>query len=535
VEQPDALRKRQQTVQDLLVGSAKALGQELKDQPQVRAELQGVLGRLLHNLALGDEAIAVRQQRVDQLQALHAPPAELAQAWRELADSQDMRGDVKAAGDSLRQGLALCRDAGMAPPALCWGMQAALGWQDVLAGKLPQARAQIDPALAQLRRLAPGSAELAEALALAGDAMVFESDVLGHDNPGQAAYALRQESTELRARLWGQKSVRLARNRYQLGMSLWLQGRLALASDELARAEQDMAQAMGPTHTDTLEVALHRAWLEVLVDLNPNAMHRLQHAANALMANKGDLDPRTQFDVVTALGECLLHAGDMAEAFPYLTRAIALARKLDGQVLETGRPETNLAWYLQDVGQFESARNLLNQAHQKLRMQWGSTHPATLDVEDRLHDLDVAQYGETNPAGAANAKKILPETSATQRHTQVEAMWRGVSQGRRQNQYMTTVLTANEQMGQLAAKEGDCERALPYFRRAMLTLRAAHPDSPYLLLTRLRTGLCLVATNRMDEAEQLLRQAEARLAKPPRLGPHLVREVLSLKRALRKE
>ena len=115
VEQPDALRKRQQTVEQLLVNSAHALGTQLKDQPQVRVELQGVVGGLLHNLAITDEAIALRKQRVAQLEALGAPVAEQAQALRELADSQDARGEIADAKASLEKGLALCRQA---PPSV---------------------------------------------------------------------------------------------------------------------------------------------------------------------------------------------------------------------------------------------------------------------------------------------------------------------------------------------------------------------------------------------------------------------------------
>jgi tetratricopeptide (TPR) repeat protein len=526
VEQPDALRKRQQTVQDLLVGSAKALGQELKDQPQVRAELQGVLGRLLHNLALGDEAIAVRQQRVDQLQALHAPPAELAQAWRELADSQDMRGEVKAAGDSLRQGLALCRGAGMTPPAMCWGMQAALGWQDVLAGKLPPARGQIDPALAQLRRLAPGSAELAEALAFAGDARAFESGTLGRDGPGEVAYALQQESIHLRARLWGPQSVRLARNRFQLGMTLWMQGKLALASAELARAEQDMAQAMGPAHTDTLEIALQRGWLEVLMNLNPDAIKRVTQAAKSLMARASDIDPRTHLDAVTALGECLLYIGDMASALPHLERSLQLAHELEGSLVEAGRSETNMAWYLQDTGQFAAARKILSRALVRLRQNWGTDHALTQGLEDRIRDLDLVQAGQS----ASNVKS--DDATTRMIRGKAEAAWRATQNGRRSDLYAMTVLTANAQMGQIEASQGHCDRALGHYEANIAALHNAHPDSPYLMLTRARMGQCLVSLHQIPRAQQMLHLANTRLAKAPRLGPHLVQEVRALKLAI---
>jgi tetratricopeptide (TPR) repeat protein len=399
-------------------------------------------------------------------------------------------------------------------------MQAALGWQDVLAGKLPQARAQIDPALAQLRRLAPGSAELAEALAFAGDAMVFESDALGHDGPGQAAYALRQESTAMRARLWGPKSVRLARNRFQLGMSLWSQGRLALASDELARAEQDMAQAMGPTHTDTLEIALQRGWLEVLMDLNPDALRRVKEAAQTLMAREHDIDPRTHFDAVTAMGESLLYTGDMASALPYLKRSLILVKSLEGRIANTGRPETNMAWYLQDTGQLDKARTLLNQTLEKLSQSWGAEHEFTQGVAERLHDLDQLLSGQD---------------MVKRNRIEIESAFQAIAKGRRQNFYAMTVLTANSQLGQLESSENHWTQALHHYEVTMTALRNAHPDSPYLMVTRARMGKALVAIHRLPQAQQLLILAEARLARYPKLGPHLEREVRALRDAISNE
>jgi serine/threonine protein kinase len=520
VEQPDALRKRQQTVQDLLVGSAHALKDQLHDQPQVRAELQGVLGRLLHNLALGDDAIAVRQQRVQQLQALGAPKAELAQAWRDLADSQDVRGEQQGATASLKQGLALCRDAGMQPAALCWGLQATLGWQDVLAGRLPQARSQIEPALRQLRELAPGSAELAEA-------MVYEGDALSTANEAEPAYALYQESMAIRAKLWGPQSVKLARERYQLAIGLWSQGRLQQALKELKQAEQDMSTAMGPEHTNTLVITLQRGRLEVRINLSPDGLKRLRQAADSLIQKQAEIDIRTHFDVVHAVGEALQVTGDLKAARPYLTEAVDLAHKLRTQLPMDGGPESDLAANKQDTGEYSSARTLLTDTLKQMKERLSPGHFHLQRVKNNLAAIELAEAlakGEKLPVkddeliGPAELILLGRKQDAL---IEAESRWRAMSSQPESDQLAISRYTINDQLARALAASGQCTAALPRFADALLALEYAHPLNPNLMVTRARLGSCELKLGRIDAARRLALLVEARLSSAPKLGRHL--------------
>ncbi|HSN34069.1 MAG TPA: serine/threonine-protein kinase, partial [Ideonella sp.] len=67
IEQAEGRSKRGQSVQQLLEKSADALGSSLAGQPELRTELQRVVGRLLHDLDIGEAAVRVRQQRADAL------------------------------------------------------------------------------------------------------------------------------------------------------------------------------------------------------------------------------------------------------------------------------------------------------------------------------------------------------------------------------------------------------------------------------------------------------------------------------------
>jgi tetratricopeptide (TPR) repeat protein len=504
----------------------------------VRAELQGVLGRLLHNLALGDEAIGVRRQRVAQLQALHADPAELAQAWRELADSQDIRGELPAAAESLRQGLALCRDTGMKPPALCWGLQASLGWQDVLAGKLDQARAQIEPALAQLRQQAPGSAELAEAL-------VYEGDALSNANQPDPAYALYQASMGIRARLWGAQSVRLARERYQLGIGLWSTGRLAQAKRELSQAEQDMAQAMGTDHSNTLAIGLQKSRLDVLVDLNPVSLKKLTNTAQQLIHKQKDIDPRTHYDAEYAWGEALLYSGDLAQAYPHLINALSLANRLEGRLADRAVPELNLAWYAQLTGDFERARTTLLKAIDRLQNAQGSSGPGVRDLLETLEGLNLAEGKPPSNASTSAIELALDRIAQSDpaalmemgQFARAEPLIRSqaeaVNAKTESDQYQSVRYGAYDRMGRYLANTGQCSAAISWFNLALSTLKNAHVDNPYLMQAHARLGHCLLSTGHRSEAIKHWQLASKRAFAAPKLNPYMLKEVSSLEAAVK--
>ena len=97
IEQRDGLRRRQQSVQQLLEDSVNTLDTGLADQPEVRDELQRVVGGLLDKLSIGEAALRVRQMRVQQLTAQDAAVPLQVQAWRELSTSQMAQNDQEGA------------------------------------------------------------------------------------------------------------------------------------------------------------------------------------------------------------------------------------------------------------------------------------------------------------------------------------------------------------------------------------------------------------------------------------------------------
>ncbi|MBI5925478.1 MAG: serine/threonine protein kinase [Aquabacterium sp.] len=507
VEQPDALRKRQQTVEQLLVNSARALGTQLKDQPQVRVELQGVVGGLLHNLAITDEAIALRLQRAEQLTAMNADVGERVQAWRDLADSQDARGDTAAAGGSLNRGYNLCAANQMRPVTLCYGIQVAKAQLLLKARDIRGAQELIAPALQQLGTYAVNTSQHAEALVAMGDLLSLQND-------NKASFAKYEESMEIRARLWGTHSARLAQERYQLAMSLAQVGRFSQALQELQDAHRTMATVLGADHVSSAAIELQLGRLSASIGLSGGGRDLVAHASKVILTNLGSVDLRTVFQAHLALGELALFDGRLGEVGQHLTEALRLQSMLGNAVPIDGRIETVMAWYLDDIGRPTEARATLLEARVRLTKRLGEQHPYVLAIDEAVGASYLAEGNLTqatkwlgSPTVDKNAELAAsPAQMSTgrtallmamgrfnQAATTVIARYEAVDRTPRNDQFRLAIFSASDQMARLKMGQKVPLEARPYFERAIKTLSDGYIGNPYLAATRARYGLCLFA------------------------------------------
>jgi serine/threonine-protein kinase len=538
VEQADALRKRQQTVEQLLVNSANALGTQLKDQPQVRVELQGVVGELLHNLAITDAAIALRKQRVAQLDAMDASVADRVQALRELADSLDARGDAAGARQNLERGLALCRASGMRPAATCYGMQVARGQMYALARDVDKAEQLIAPALNALRAHAPHSAQTA-------DAMVAMGDVLSQRNEVDRSYMYYEEAMGLRERLWGPNSVRLARERYNLGMSLWQVLRLEQADKELETAWKVMSSAVGVSHINAALIELQLGRLRVFVRSPSEGRPLIEHASSIILNEANTADPRWIFDAYFVRGTEALFDGRTADAAASLERAVSLRGKLGESLADDGGLDLIFAWYLDDSGQHEKARQHLNESRARLLPRFGKDHVYI----QRLDDTILSSYlleGKTDQAMAllrqrgaksfANGGGDVATYIALGRYEEAERAiapaWEAMQRKPRNEQYLLAIYQLNDQMGRIRLGLRDYKGAQPYFTMAIRLLQHGYAYNPYLAMTRARYGLSLAYAGDLSGARAQLDLAERAFRMQPSLSEHFKRPLYELRRLL---
>jgi serine/threonine-protein kinase len=544
VEQADALRKRQQTVEQLLVNSANALGTQLKDQPQVRVELQGVVGGLLHNLAIEDEAINLRKQRVAQLESMGADITERTQAWRELADSQDAKGDTVGARQNLDKGLAVCKAAGMRPAAICYGLQVARGQMFVLARQVEKAESLIDPALAALKHEAPNSSQTAEALVAMGD-------VFSQRNDANRSYALYQEAMNIREKMWGRTSVKLARERFTLGMSLWQVARLEQADRELDAAWKVMSSAVGADHINAALIELQLGRLRVFVRAPSEGRPLIEHASAVILTEKNQADPRWVFEAHFVKGTEALLDGRIKDAAVSLAIAAKLRDQLGESLADDGGLDLILAWYLDDSGQHARAQQQLNESRARLLPRFGKDHPYIHRLDDTLISsyllegrVDKAsallrQRGDKSFAeGGGDVATYIAMGRFADAASAIAPTWAAMRHKARNEQYLLAIYQTYDQMGRIKLGLHDYKGAQPFFTNAIRLLQHGYAYNPYLAMTRARYGLTLAHTGELSAANEQLNLADRAFRMQPNLSEHFklplyeLRKVLDARKAL---
>ena len=530
LDQVDAPRKRQQSVQDLLQDSARSLGgQGLSGQPQVRAELQGVVGTLLHDLQLSDAAIQLRQQRVALLSQSGASGAALVPAWRDLADSQDLRGDLVGMRQSLQSGLAWCQRHGMNPLPDCQGIQVLLGRLDLVEHHTADGRRRIESASQILQAMAPTHERTAEAWSALGELRQEEGRL-------DEAYAAHTAAMRIFAAQWGEQSTRLARLRFDLGSNLWAQGRLKLAIKEMSAALQANRITLGPDHVSTARMELSLARLQHSMAPGAASRQGIEHAAKVILAQAAQIDPDMVFSARVALLETALLDGRLQDAGQALTPLMALRAESHAPYTEDRLAALLHAWYLQDIGQYAQARARLAELLDKARQHKTPDNPVITDLLERLATVDLADDQLSSALRAladprlrhsgARVMALIEQGQSAQALPLAQAWLARVQQQSAEGVQLHLTMQARTALGMALLGSGQARAALQVLEPALKAVASGHPGSPLLILTRVRVARALMALGQQDDARRQLQQAQQGVRLEPDMPPH-VRRVLA--------
>jgi len=530
LDQVDAPRKRQQSVQDLLQDSARSLGsQGLSGQPQVRAELQGVVGTLLHDLQLSDAAIQLRQQRVALLSQSGADGAALVPAWRELADSQDLRGDLVGMRQSLQSGLAWCQRHGMNPLPDCQGIQVLLGRLDLVEHHTADGRRRIESASQTLQAMAPAHERTAEAWSALGELRQEEGRL-------DEAYAAHTAAMRIFAAQWGEQSTRLARLRFDLGSNLWAQGRLKLATQEMAAALHANRHTLGPDHVSTARMELSLARLQH--SMTPSAVSRLgiEHAAKVILAQASRIDPDVVFSARVALLEAALLDGRLKDAGVALDHLARFRSESRAPYTEDHLAALLHAWYLQDTGRYAQARTRLTELLDKARRHKTPDNPVITDLQERLATVDLADgqlasawrwlSDPRQKSSGSRVMALIEQGQSKQALPLAQARLAQVNHQANEGVQLHQRVQVYTTLGMALLGSGQAHAAFQALEQALKAVASGHQGSPLLVLTRIRTARALMALGRLDDARQQLQQARQGVQLEPDMPPH-VRRVLA--------
>ena len=538
LEQADAMARRQQTLEQVLRQSAGALGPGLQGQPEVRSELQGLVGDLLFELGMLDAALPLQLQRARELAMRQAPVGEQVQALRALADSQ--QGQLDDAARSLDQALALCRWPRAQPTLDCADAAVERGRVALAHNQLVPAAQWIEPAAAALQALAPASAQAANALRTLGEL---------RDDQGRPAEAeaLMQQALALQARLWGPQSARLALERRHWALRLGLRQRLQLAALEHQRAWQAMAAAAGPDSVRTAQYQLELGQALWRIGTDPAAARHLSQASQVLLDSTGPDRARVVFRARLALAEWRLYDGQLQRS----AEAMAQLRQAQAEHPPTGDGGRDVdilqARFLSDTGQFDAARHVLLQRQALLRQQFGPQDLQAADLDRRLVELEIAAgrlaeaeaalarlqalaQGEAAAsvqalADGARSALLLAQQRPAEAWPLVQARHAALQARPRPDQLRLRVVEAADLMGRTLLGLGRPAEARPHFERALAELQTGHAHSPQQAALRARLAACLLALGERDAARQQAAQAQAALQAEPSAGPQFRRDL----------
>jgi tetratricopeptide (TPR) repeat protein len=287
-----------------------------------------------------------------------------------------------------------------------------------------------------------------------------------------------------------------------------------------------MSQAVGREHTNALVIELQLGRLMVLRSNSAEGHAHIAHAANGLLAREAELDPRTLFVVASTLGEAALYDGRLTDAEPHLRRALVLSQQLRSQLPDDGVPEAQMAWYLQDTGQYEEARRVLSHVQSRLTATLPLDHPTLAYLAEALAGVALAegdlahawallskaqgsqderesQFGSyKHSLGRAEAVVLIARGDAAQAQPTVLAQYQAMRSTPATEQYLSTRFAATEQVGRLYSALGRCDQALPYFEEALALMAGGSALNPRLALTRARYGQCLLQQGRPGSARE---------------------------------
>ena len=352
--QDDPVKARQTTARELLdIGAAK-VDKELQDAPEAKIRILNTLGDMYFDLGLGDQSVSMRRKRVELVRKQYGNNSmELADALADLGTAMHATASVGEREAILLEAKRILdqrRDFNSQQRGSLSMMLAEHYESSNLNQALEYARQAVD-----VYRKYPNDPALAEAL-------YWEGLVLSTMRRPREADPLLAEAVKVSAKIEGNPNANLARFDAYLG-----QNQQDLT--EFADAEQSFRAALlaarkinGEDHIDTLETEMRLGIFLVATSRTTEGLEHIEHAKEILLRTRSPDDPFFAPQVYLEYGRTLAYAGRLEEGLAYVQKAVENRRK--------NRPGTRyLAQMLQlqasilvDLGNYEEARRLMDEA-----------------------------------------------------------------------------------------------------------------------------------------------------------------------------
>jgi serine/threonine-protein kinase len=480
VSNPEQSRGREITARELLERGTRRVDSALGRQPEVRAELLGVLGEIHRELGLYVPAESLARRTVALTTELHgAESPATAGRLTTLGSILEARGEYTRAESVLTAALAISRRVG----------------DDTLT-----AATLADLASVQAER---GNYDRAETLA--------------------------REGLALDRRIHGDDHLQVASDLDKLGVTLWRAEKLPAADSAIRAALDIRRRRLDPDHP-LVDIAEHNL-ASVLTSQGRHA--DAERMERVVLARRRRLHPQGHPDVATAMHQLafyLTRQGRLEAAESLVVDAIAIRR----QWLGPDHPETmtlvnNLAVLNFRMGDFRGAELALREVLGSWRRTLGPEHRNTLTALNSLGGAlrDQGKYAEAEQVLRRNVESRRRTLGGTHVETgqsllHLGTLLRRLGDARAAEAervlreslaiYRKAVRPGDErvapplrQLGAVLTARGRAAEGEPLLREALsVQLAGSAPDEISLAITKRMLGVCLAALGQSTEAERLL-------------------------------
>lgn len=552
VADPSESRGAAVTAREILDQGSRRIETDLRDQPDLQADMFGIVGEVYRNLGMLTQSGAMVKRALDRTQELYGADdprtAAAAHRWaRWLWDT----GDYARAEQTLRETLTLQRRVlGREAPQISETLStlaAVLGednkHEEALA--LHREALSIDRAAHGERhaRVATDLSNIAvvlerlsrfdEAERLQREALEMRRDLLGPDHPdvansmnalavvlnargnSAAAVPLLQDTLALQRRLFGLRHPEIPQTLDNLGLAYQRTGRMREALAAAREAVDLRRQILGPNHPDLATSLNNFATTSYGLGAYEDAERALRAAIELWKRSLGP-EHRNVATALNNLGAVLREKGDLVGAEPVLHEALVLRRKIGSEdSADVALSLKNLGLLLIDTRRYAEADAPLQRAIEIWRRVLPAAHPrladglvalgrlrletARLSEAERLLraglEIRITKVGASSPQ-AAEARMYLG-ACLTRRHQfdEADTLLRSALEIRR-----TTFGAESWQAGEvgvhtavLAAARGQSATAATLYREAVERLTTSLGKSHHLLgaaeRERIRSGI----------------------------------------------
>jgi eukaryotic-like serine/threonine-protein kinase len=468
------------SIAEILQRGAARLEQELRDQPDVRATMLSVIGRVYHNLGRYEESAAMHEAALEIRRTLLPPEhVDIAMNLTSLGASRLWQGDWAAADSLLLAVLALqprwpgSHDHLVAEATLNLAVLRTQERDLVAADSLHR------KVVANRRaRLGPEHPEVATALSSHAVVARARGDF-------GAAEQFQREALHILRASYGDEHALVAQTTKNLALALHSQSRLEEAERLYREALALQVRLLGADHPEVGSTMQSLAALLTTIGSYSVAEPLFRRALELQRASLGPVHANVA-NTMTNLGGLLRDRGHYDEAERLARDALDMRR----QLLQPDHPSiatslSVLGAVLRDQGRLDEAEPLLNEALSIYRARLGPDHPFTGIV---LHSLGLTAHRRQAYDAAERWYRESIRTLASDTVPNADR---------------ARPLVA---LGDLLLAQGRAREAEPLYREARDLRRSLLPASHwYIAEADIALGHCLAVLQQYDEAEPLLR------------------------------